>query len=100
MHEFATAAHEMLLFTRNVRKVSVLVVEPGQQRAKLLGKVRDCMRSLGTVVVGVIANHYLRYGSRDESGCSACQPQFPGTSSLRWSRMRARVKRCQHTADE
>ncbi len=41
MHEFAAAAHEMLLFTRHVRKVSVLVVEPGQQRAKLLGKVQD-----------------------------------------------------------
>jgi len=41
MHEFAAAAHEMLLFTRNVRKVTVLVVEPGQQRAKLLGKVQD-----------------------------------------------------------
>ena len=42
VHEFASAAHQMLLFTRHVRKVSVLVVEPAQESAKLLGEVRRC----------------------------------------------------------
>ena len=39
VHEFAAAAHQMLLFTRHIRNISVLIVEPGQQRAELICQV-------------------------------------------------------------
>ena len=107
MHEFAAAAHEMLLFTRNVRKVSVLIMEPGQQRAKLLGKVGDCCLFCQPKMS---CKHQAHRETATNCGMNpACECTWlvclcrstatPGTSECRWSLMCVQAKQSQHSTD-
>ena len=86
VHEFAAAAHQMLLFTRHVRKVSVLIVEPGQQSAQLLGEVRCCPSGRSSALV-LITQRYMGDSASDciQVFAVACTldvtPAFNGTAT-------------------
>ena len=81
LQEFAAAAPEMLVFTRHVRKITVLVVEPDASEATLLGHFTAEHRALPSEAgAGAKASQLTVSGA-----CSAAEEGgSPSEISQRW----------------
>jgi len=68
LHDFAAAAPQMLLFTRHVRKVSVLIIESLATSATAIGEVTAAHQSLAAPLGGCVASKLTVTGFSYQSG--------------------------------
>ena len=68
LRDFAAAAPEMLLFTRHVRKVSVLIIEPLATYATAIGEMTAAHQSLAPPRDGCVASKLTVSGFSHQSG--------------------------------